>query len=241
MPASDTPNTSSQDEVPPAVVGHARTPGHGQQHGPERHPEEDGAAAARRRRRASWPARAPNCTEATAHEHEKREPARHGTVATGHNRRVAVPPAAARTARPLLRGARGLSGESTRRSRSWTSTRCGRTRRRCWPARAAGRSGWRASRCAAARSCSAMLERDPGFRGLMTFTLAESLWLLEHGFRDLLLAYPTADREGLARLGRLESEGRADRDGRLHRAPRPDRRGRRRGPAGRSAYASSWT
>ena len=40
----------------------------------------------------------------------------------------------------------------------------------------------------------------------MTFTLAESLWLHEHGFDDLLLAYPTADREALARLGRLESE-----------------------------------
>ena len=33
----------------------------------------------------------------------------------------------------------------------------------------------------------------------MTFTLAESLWLHEHGFDDLLLAYPTADREGLRR------------------------------------------
>jgi D-serine deaminase-like pyridoxal phosphate-dependent protein len=52
---------------------------------------------------------------------------------------------------------------------------------------------------------SAILERDPGFRGLMTFTLPESLWLHEQGFRDLLLAYPTADRAGLALLGRLDS------------------------------------
>jgi D-serine deaminase-like pyridoxal phosphate-dependent protein len=52
---------------------------------------------------------------------------------------------------------------------------------------------------------SAMLER-PGFKGLMTFTLRESLWLHEHGFDDLLLAYPTADRGGLAELARLESE-----------------------------------
>jgi D-serine deaminase-like pyridoxal phosphate-dependent protein len=44
-----------------------------------------------------------------------------------------------------------------------------------------------------------ILERDPGFRGLMTFTLDESLWLHEHGFDDLLLAYPTADRSALAR------------------------------------------
>ena len=45
-----------------------------------------------------------------------------------------------------------------------------------------------------------ILDGDPAFRGLMTFTLAESLWLHEHGFDDLLLAYPTADREALARL-----------------------------------------
>jgi D-serine deaminase-like pyridoxal phosphate-dependent protein len=45
------------------------------------------------------------------------------------------------------------------------------------------------------------------FRGLMTFTLAESLWLHEHGFRDLLLAYPTADRAALAVLGRVEDYG----------------------------------
>ena len=41
-----------------------------------------------------------------------------------------------------------------------------------------------------------MLEHDRGFRGLMTFTLPESLWLHGHGFDDLLLAYPTADRRG---------------------------------------------
>jgi D-serine deaminase-like pyridoxal phosphate-dependent protein len=45
------------------------------------------------------------------------------------------------------------------------------------------------------------------FRGLMTFTLPESLWLHEHGFRDLLLAYPTADRAALAVLGRVEDDG----------------------------------
>jgi D-serine deaminase-like pyridoxal phosphate-dependent protein len=51
-----------------------------------------------------------------------------------------------------------------------------------------------------------ILDGDPGFRGLMTFTLAESLWLREHGFDDLLIAYPTADRGALAELGRLEDE-----------------------------------
>jgi D-serine deaminase-like pyridoxal phosphate-dependent protein len=52
----------------------------------------------------------------------------------------------------------------------------------------------------------AILERD-GFSGLMTFTLPESLWLHEHGFRDLLLAYPTADRAALAVLRRVEDDG----------------------------------
>ena len=75
-------------------------------------------------------------------------------------------------------------------------------------ARAGGRPIRVASKSVRCRALlSAILERDPGFRGLMTFTLAESLWLHEHGFRDLLLAYPTADREGLARLGRLDSPG----------------------------------
>jgi D-serine deaminase-like pyridoxal phosphate-dependent protein len=53
--------------------------------------------------------------------------------------------------------------------------------------------------------CRPLLERilaRDGFRGLMTFTLAESLWLAEQGFSNLLLAYPTADRGALARVER---------------------------------------
>jgi D-serine deaminase-like pyridoxal phosphate-dependent protein len=46
----------------------------------------------------------------------------------------------------------------------------------------------------------------PGFRGVMTFTLAESLWLHGHGFEDLLLGYPTTDRSALARLAELDAE-----------------------------------
>ena len=51
-----------------------------------------------------------------------------------------------------------------------------------------------------------ILNEDPGFRGLMTFTLGESLWLHEHGFEDLLLAYPTTDRGGLRELGHVDGE-----------------------------------
>jgi D-serine deaminase-like pyridoxal phosphate-dependent protein len=45
-----------------------------------------------------------------------------------------------------------------------------------------------------------ILDRDPRFRGLMTFTLPETLWLAEQGFEDLLLAYPTADAGALEEL-----------------------------------------
>src|SRR3954464_7055333 len=53
--------------------------------------------------------------------------------------------------------------------------------------------------------CRALLEaiarRSDRFRGLMTFTLEESLWLYEP---DMLLAYPTVDR---AALGRMTENG----------------------------------
>ncbi|GAA1519504.1 amino acid deaminase/aldolase [Streptomyces albidochromogenes] len=51
--------------------------------------------------------------------------------------------------------------------------------------------------------CRALLERvlaRDGFAGLMSFTLAESLWLARSGFEDVLLAYPSADRGGYAEL-----------------------------------------
>jgi D-serine deaminase-like pyridoxal phosphate-dependent protein len=52
--------------------------------------------------------------------------------------------------------------------------------------------------------CRALLEailaRDDRFRGLMTYTLPETLWLAEQGFEDLLLAYPTANVGALEEL-----------------------------------------
>lgn len=54
---------------------------------------------------------------------------------------------------------------------------------------------------------TAMLREQDGFRGLMTFTLPESLWLHGQGFGDLLLAYPTTDRPALNRLASLDGEG----------------------------------
>jgi D-serine deaminase-like pyridoxal phosphate-dependent protein len=73
--------------------------------------------------------------------------------------------------------------------------------------RAAGTPIRVASKSVRCRSLLAsILDGDPGFRGLMTFTMHESLWLHSHGFEDLLLAYPTADRGALDELGGLESE-----------------------------------
>lgn len=51
--------------------------------------------------------------------------------------------------------------------------------------------------------CRALLERvlaRDGFAGIMSFTLAESLWLARSGFTDVLLAYPSVDRGGFAEL-----------------------------------------
>src|ERR1700704_6887844 len=49
-----------------------------------------------------------------------------------------------------------------------------------------------------------ILEHSPRFSGLMTFTLAETIWLCRLGYTDLLLAYPTTDRAGLAELAQLD-------------------------------------
>ncbi|GAA2235362.1 MULTISPECIES: amino acid deaminase/aldolase [Kitasatospora] len=54
--------------------------------------------------------------------------------------------------------------------------------------------------------CRALLERVlavQGFAGIMSYTLAESIWLARSGFADVLLAYPSADR---ANFGLLTSD-----------------------------------
>ena len=51
-----------------------------------------------------------------------------------------------------------------------------------------------------------ILERDAGYRGLLTFTLPETLWLARKGFTNLVLAYPSSDRAALRELGALTAE-----------------------------------
>ena len=51
--------------------------------------------------------------------------------------------------------------------------------------------------------CRGLLERvlaRDGFAGVLSFTLAESLWLARSGIHDVVLGYPSADREGFAEL-----------------------------------------
>jgi len=74
--------------------------------------------------------------------------------------------------------------------------------------RAAGKPVRLASKSLRCRALQDAALARPGFRGLMTFTLPETLWLHGLGHRDLLLAYPTADRTALAALGALEGDGR---------------------------------
>jgi D-serine deaminase-like pyridoxal phosphate-dependent protein len=51
-----------------------------------------------------------------------------------------------------------------------------------------------------------ILELDDGFRGVLAFTLPEALWLAGHGFDDIVVAYPTADRDAIAEITALVSE-----------------------------------
>src|SRR5690606_28407544 len=49
----------------------------------------------------------------------------------------------------------------------------------------------------------ALLERvlaRPGFQGVLAYTLPEALWLVDHGARDVLVAYPSAERGAVRRL-----------------------------------------
>ncbi|WP_433525114.1 amino acid deaminase/aldolase [Nocardia pseudovaccinii] len=47
----------------------------------------------------------------------------------------------------------------------------------------------------------AELTASGGFAGIMSYSLAEAVWLVRLGARDVLLGYPTVDRAALAELG----------------------------------------
>ena len=71
-------------------------------------------------------------------------------------------------------------------------------------ARAAGKPIRVASKSVRCREVLTLVdERDERFRGLLCFTVAEALMLAEAGRRDLVVAYPTADRRAISRLAEL--------------------------------------
>ncbi|GAA1629962.1 amino acid deaminase/aldolase [Nonomuraea maheshkhaliensis] len=66
--------------------------------------------------------------------------------------------------------------------------------------RAAGKPIRVASKSIRSRAVLERVLAMDGFQGIMAFTLPEALWLAGHGFTDILVAYPTADRHALAAL-----------------------------------------
>jgi D-serine deaminase-like pyridoxal phosphate-dependent protein len=51
-----------------------------------------------------------------------------------------------------------------------------------------------------------ILELDPGFRGVLSFTVPEALWLAERGFENLVVAYPSVNRGAIGAVARLGAE-----------------------------------
>ena len=51
-----------------------------------------------------------------------------------------------------------------------------------------------------------ILDLDDGFQGVLAFTLPEALWLSKRGFDDIVVGYPTVDREAIAELVAVASE-----------------------------------
>lgn len=59
-----------------------------------------------------------------------------------------------------------------------------------------------ASKSLRVRGVVEALQRMPGYRGVLAYTLAEALWLVGEGaVDDAVVGYPTADRSGIRRLG----------------------------------------
>jgi D-serine deaminase-like pyridoxal phosphate-dependent protein len=66
--------------------------------------------------------------------------------------------------------------------------------------RAAGKPIRLASKSLRCRGLQERVLAGEGFRGTLAYTLPEALWLAEHGARDIVVAYPTADGPALREL-----------------------------------------
>jgi len=72
--------------------------------------------------------------------------------------------------------------------------------------RASGKPLRLASKSVRCRSLQERVLATHGWQGTLAFALPEALWLHAHGFDDIVVAYPTADRDALGALGRLMAE-----------------------------------
>ena len=52
----------------------------------------------------------------------------------------------------------------------------------------------------------AILAREPGYHGVLAFTLPEALWLAHQGVADVVVAYPSTDRAALRELAALTAQ-----------------------------------
>ena len=99
--------------------------------------------------------------------------------------------------RPLRGDLRiGLAAVRVRRPRRAAAP----TRASCWPQAAGKPIRIASSRCARWSSFAGSSSSTPAFAGILAYTLPEALWLPGQGFDDIVVAYPTADREALAQL-----------------------------------------
>ena len=72
--------------------------------------------------------------------------------------------------------------------------------------RAAGKPIRLASKSVRCRALQQRVLHSDGWSGTLAFTLPEALWLATNGFDDLVVAYPTADRDALRELAKLETD-----------------------------------
>ncbi|MGH3488200.1 MAG: alanine racemase, partial [Actinopolymorphaceae bacterium] len=61
-----------------------------------------------------------------------------------------------------------------------------------------------ASKSIRVRSLLEAALRRPGFRGVLAYSLAEAVWLVDHGVDDIVMGYPGVDRASLARIAAEE-------------------------------------
>lgn len=70
--------------------------------------------------------------------------------------------------------------------------------------RAAGRPIRIASKSLRVRGVLQAILAEPGFSGVLAYSLAEAIWLVEHGVGDVVVGYPSVDVDALRRLADSE-------------------------------------